>query len=423
MAARDRALFGGAAEIVEVRIARGAGSGSSSLALTLKSGADGAVLAVFARDLTALRDSEERLAAAETRLHELRRLESIALLAGGIMHHVNNLFCVSMGYLKMLADEVGETGPGRGYLQEVQGATDRAADLVRQLLGLARDPDPTGSVEVVGAVKRLELLIRQLVTEQVDFKVELPAAALPEVRAGRAQLEQLIVNLAFAAREAMPDGGDLRVRVALAQDAVELAFAHRARPRRPGPHVQLVEPLPGWASRFGLGYAQQIVALVGGELVVTTSPDGFTTRSALLPRRPPSETTDEVPPAPPQGQETILVVEDEEKLRALIVRSLKRQGYELLVASDGDEAMRVARAHPAPIHLLLTDIVMPGLSGVDVAATLRTHQPNLRVLFISGHGEAAFPAETPLPPRTSVLQKPFRPASLTQHVRTMLDES
>lgn len=420
----ERALSAGGIETVEVRVARGDTVPPGALELRLKARGDAGVIAVFARDLTALKDSQARLADAETRIHELRRLESIALLAGGIMHHVNNLFCVSMGYLKMLADEIGESAPARGYLQEVQGATDRAADLVRQLVGLSRDSDPGGSAEVVGAVQRLELLIRQLVTEQVDFRLELGPGQLPEVRAGRAQVEQLLVNLAFASREAMPDGGELHVSVTLASslDALSLAFKHRARARRPGPRVQLVEPLPGWTSRFGLEFARQIVAHCSGTLTVEAAEGGFTTLRVDLPLQPrtePEATT--APTTTSAGQETILVVEDETALRSLIVRSLKRHGYELLTASDGEEALRLAGEHAGTIHLLLTDVVMPGMSGLEVAEQLVANHPSLRVLFISGHSESLVASSNPIPGRSAVLEKPFRPAALAQRVRDLLD--
>ena len=410
---------------LEVRLLAKYDQAPAALGLAVASTRDRDLLAIFAHDLTATRASEERLAAAERRLQELRRLESVALLAGGIVHHVNNLFCVSMGYLKMLADEVAENAAARGYLAEVQGATDRAAELVRQLLGLARESDAAASVEVVDAVRRLELLLRQLVTEQVEFLVDISAPKLPEVRGGRAQLDQLVVNLAFAARELMADGGTLRVTARFDDlsggQVVSLSFTHRARPSRPAPRIQLVEPLPGWAARFGLPAAQQLVAQMGGQLLSVTEADGAVTRTARLPVavQAPEDTRARPPGAP--AQETILLVEDEEKLRALILRSLKRQGYGVLVAADGEQAMRVSREHPGRVDLLLTDVVMPGISGMDLAGQLLTSRPDLRVLYISGHGEAAVGATAPAPGRMEVLEKPFRPGALMQRVRALLD--
>jgi signal transduction histidine kinase/CheY-like chemotaxis protein len=389
----------------------------------------------------------DRLEAAERRLQEqllqAQKLESVGRLAGGVAHDFNNLLMGILGYAEFLEEGIRAGAPELEDLAEIRRAGERARDLTRQLLAVARKQvTEPGVLDLNEVLRESEKLLRRVLGEDVELVVTLAPDPWP-VMADPTQLQQVILNLAVNARDAMPHGGRLVLETGNLEVDARHAAAHPGL--RPGPHVRLAvsdsgqgmspetrahafEPFyttkpVGEGTGLGLATVYGIVTQAGGHVGVESEPGRGTRFDIYLPR------TSEVrlPLTPPphrssrRGNETVLVVEDEPSVRELTVRTLRAGGYRVLAASNGREALDVVARSPQGFHLLLTDVVMPDMGGRQLADTLLSGRPDLAVLFVSGHAEDVIAHHGVLDPGVHFLAKPFTPAALQEKVRSLLD--
>ncbi len=387
---------------------------------------------------------EQEKAVAEQQLVQALKIEAIGRLAGGIAHDFNNLLGVIAGYGKLAQDELPTGHPARAGLDQVLDAAQRASDLTRQLLAFSRKQVLRAQVVDLNAVLAdLETMLRPLLGEDIELVVKL-APDLDRVLVDPAQMQQVVMNLAVNARDAMPRGGRLILETANTEFAHDYAATHP--PAVTGRFVMLAvsdtgvgmdeetqrrcfDPFfttkpEGQGTGLGLAMTYGIVKQSGGYVWVYSEPGRGTTIKAYLPR---TEESAELAPAPKSservtgGSETVLVVEDMEALRGIIRRVLDLAGYVVLEAADGRSALEIARAHTGRIDLLLTDVVMPGLGGAEVARQMRELQPETRVLFMSGYTEGAISEHGLLADDVSLLDKPFTNDVLKRAVRRALD--
>jgi len=398
------------------------------------------------RDVSQSKATEEALRESEERLRHSQRLEAIGRLAGGIAHSFNNLLAAISFHGELLREQLGDDDGRQSHVVAIQDSGDRAAALARQLLAFGRkqvlQPQVLDPNAVIGG---LEPILRRLIGENIDLATELDGQAGP-VNADLGQLEQVILNLVVNARDAMPFGGRLNLRTenadlpAAEQPGLELPPGSylKLSVRDSGTGMseevrsRLFEPFFTTKDRdkgtgLGLATVHGIVHQSGGGITVDSRPGGGSTFSIYLPR------TDEplaVSAAPRQrlrssarGSEVVLLVEDEENIRTPAVEILQARGYKVLSAGNADEALRVAEQHSERIHLMVTDVVMPGISGSQLADQLVTNRPDLRVIYISGYPEDAIVHHGVLNPGHIFLQKPFSPAALLAKVREVLDSA
>ena len=379
----------------------------------------------------------------EHQLQQAQKMEAIGRLAGGVAHDFNNLVTVITGYSDLLLRSLEETSPLRRIIEEMKRAGERAALLTRQLLAFSRNqPIEPRPLDVNGVIADTEKMFRRLIGEDIELITNLRPDIGP-VRADPGQLQQVLINLVVNARDAMPQGGTLTIET----DRVELDAEYAARRGNvlPGPYVVLsvsdtgcgmdAETLshifePFFTTKgekgtgLGLATVYGIVAQCGGHIDVMSEVGQGTTFKIYLPRIVASH-QEEVTSAPCGGAyggtETILVAEDEPLVRELIREVLQRQGYAVLEASNGVEALEVARRHAGPIHLLLTDVVMPQMNGTELAAELRSVRPETKVLFMSGYSSRAGRSLALLESPAMFLTKPFTPEALAAQVRLILD--
>ncbi len=388
-----------------------------------------------ATDITARKRLEEQLAQAQ-------KMEAIGRLAGGVSHDFNNLLTVILGSADLLLEELGAGHPLYGTAEEIRKAAERAAIVTRQLLAFGRKQYLQARVfDLNQVVSDAVRMLRHLIGEDVRVVTEL-GARRSHVRADPVQVTQVLLNLAINARDAMPEGGTLEVRTS--NTAFDAAQAADHPGLAPGEYVTITvtdtghgippEVLPhifepffttkaaGQGTGLGLATSYGIVAQSGGAITLATVPGRGTSFFVHLPGV--SEAADLAAQRPPEvsaGRETVLLVEDEPMVREVAARALRARGYDVLEAYDGVEALRVADAHDGTIHLLLTDVVMPHMGGIELAAQLRKSRPRTRVLYTSGHAERAVPVQGPLEPGAAFLPKPYVPDTLTQSVRRVLD--
>jgi signal transduction histidine kinase/ActR/RegA family two-component response regulator len=395
----------------------------------------------------------------ERRLQQSERLESLGQLAGGVAHDFNNLLGIIAGYTtfaaEFAAEEVAAAAQNAAQdgqrwqqmhddLAQVLRAVDRASRLTRQLLAFARRdvvrPDVLDLNAVVGDVE--QLLLRTL-GEDIQLHTHL-AGDLRPVKADPGQLEQVLVNLAVNARDAMPTGGTLVIDTG--NVVVDEHYVSTHPGIRPGDYVRLrvsdtgtgmsratveraFEPFfttkpKGQGTGLGLATIYGIITEAGGQVQIYSEPGVGTTITALLPATADAVVaggTTAVAPAQAGRGETILVVEDEESLRALTQRILVRNGYRVLTAADGPAALARAADHPGPIDLLLTDVVMPRMLGHDLAREVLETRPEVRVIYMSGYAETVLTVHKTLPPGVTLLSKPVSESALLSTVRQMLD--
>jgi two-component system, cell cycle sensor histidine kinase and response regulator CckA len=377
--------------------------------------------------------------ALEAQLRQSQRMEAIGLLAGGIAHDFNNLLTAIGGYTDMVLGTLDGTDTRREDLNEVAKAAQRAAALTRHLLAVSRRQilQPT-VLDVNGMVVDVQKLLRRTIPENIDLQLEL-SPVLGSVRADRGQLEQVLLNLAINAGDAMPRGGHLR----LATETVDVdeALAHRHLPMPAGRYVRLTvsdtgigmtektqahifEPFfttkeRGKGTGFGLATVYGIVKQSDGFIWVESHVGRGTKFEVYLPVvNEPAELPVQVAQAVETGagSQTILLAEDDGAVRRLARDVLANQGYTVLDARDGDEALATARRYPNPIHLLIADVVMPGLSGRDLAARLSLERPDVRVLYTSGYAENVM-VRAGFEDGLRLLAKPFLPVDLLRKVR------
>jgi len=380
----------------------------------------------------------------ESELLQSQKMEAVGRLAGGIAHDFNNLLTAIAGYTALLLEEHGGNDERRADLTEIEKAATRGAALVDQLLSFSRRKMlmPT-TLDLNEVVESTRGLLSPVIGADVELVTDL-APSLDAVRADRTQIEQVLVNLAVNARDAMPSGGRLDIETANVTLRARDVAAHVDASA--GPHVmlsvhdtgigmdldtqaQVFEPFfttkeVGQGTGLGLSTAYGIVTQAGGHIAVDSRPGAGTTFHVFLPSvakddAASSPVAKDV--APRTGRETVLVVEDEAAVRTLASDVLGRLGYQVLVASDGREALKVADQHRGRIDLLVSDVVLPHLRGVEVADRLCARQPGLRVLYISGYTETAIVHEGQLDPGINFLAKPFLPADLGNRVREVLD--
>ena len=380
----------------------------------------------------------------EAQMRAAQKMDALGRLAGGIAHDFNNLLMVIISYAGFVRDALPHEDPRRDDIAELLRAADNAASLTQQLLVFSRRSkiEPI-LVDLNALVLNLDKMLRRLIGEHLELVI-LPGAGVMTVRVSPGQLEQVIVNLAVNARDAMSTGGTLTI----ALSGVVRQEGDRAAPPGlpPGAYVRLrvrdtgcgmdretqeriFEPFfttkeAGKGTGLGLATCYGIVKQFDGQVLVDSNPGQGTTFDVYLPRiegdhapRP----TDSVPATHLPGSETVLVVEDKRAVRQLIVRALRRWGYQVLQAENGEAALAVVRAHVGSIDLLLSDVVMPKMSGTELAARFREARPGARVLLMSGYTDEEANRHGVLESGHSFLQKPFVPNILVQRVREILD--
>lgn len=391
-----------------------------------------------ALDVTARRELEGQLRHAQ-------KMESVGRLAGGIAHDFNNLLTAITGHGDLLAQGMDEGDPRQADVAAINAAAARAATLTRQLLAYGRQslmrPEP---VDLNAVVSDIEPMLRRLIGEDVELRTSLEPG-LGWVQADAGQLDQVIVNLVVNARDALSSGGT--IELATANVRLDDAYAGEHPGARPGPFVmisvgdtgvgidratlgRIFEPYfttkdRGRGTGLGLATVLGIVEQSGGQIDVTSTVGEGTTFRVYLPRQADPKLTASPDSGadrePQRGHETVLLAEDEEAVRRLAAMALERNGYRVIPAADGNAALDAAAAHDGPIHLLLTDVIMPGLNGRELADQFATIHPETRVLYMSGYAGEALSAQGVLDPSVAFLAKPFVPAELARMVRDVLD--
>jgi CheY-like chemotaxis protein len=360
-------------------------------------------------------------------------MEAVGRLAGGVAHDFNNLLTVVAGYTEVALCALPGDHPARPPVEEVRDAGDRAARLTRQLLALGRRqvlaPRALDLNEVVADLGRM---LRRLLGEDVELTTDLRPGLWP-VWVDRGQVEQVLVNLAVNARDAMPAGGKLTVRTANAEVRegryVLLEVSDTGCGMTDEVKARVFEPFfttkgPGKGTGLGLAVIHGVVEQSGGFVEVDSGPGQGATFRVYLPRTVRAAAGGKLSPAEgwrPTGAETVLVVEDEPAVRLLTCRVLREGGYTVLEAGGGPEAARAVEGHGGPVHLLVTDVVLPGVGGRELAESLRAGHPGLLVLFVSGYTEDAVVRHGIREEQVHYLQKPFSPSGLLRKVRQVLD--
>ena len=383
-------------------------------------------------------------ASLEEQLRQSQKLEAIGRLAGGIAHDFNNILTAIMGYSSLLQCGLDKGDPKQQEVEEIKKAVRRASSLIQQLLAFSRRQVLQLRVLDLNAVlKNIQQLLQRLIGEDTELII-LPTPALGHVKADPGQIEQVLMNLALNARDAMPKGG--KVTIETANVMVDEAFARRHLIPQPGPYIMLsvtdtgsgmdeetqahiFEPFfttkeQGKGTGLGLATVYGIVKQSGGSIFVYSKPGKGATCKIYLPRVDEAVTVVESVSAtvePLKGSETILLVEDEEPVRELVRKVLERNGYRILEARHGDEAIKICAQHKGEISLLVTDVVMPRMSGREVAERLLLSHPKMKVLYLSGYTDDAVVRHGVLQSMTAFLQKPFTPDALAHKVREVLD--
>ena len=378
----------------------------------------------------------------EEQLLQAQKMEAVGRLAGGIAHDFNNLLTVINGYSEMLLDSFSPGDPVRTDIEQIHRAGERAASLTRQLLAFSRRQVMEFRVIRLNALLTgLGKMLTRLIGEDIRLVLKL-APELGSVRADPGQIEQVVMNLAVNARDAMPAGGTLTLETAnieLNHGTVEtygelapglyvlLAISDTGVGMTPEVQQHLFEPFfttkeIGKGTGLGLATVYGIIKQSGGDIRVQSAPGQGTTFSIFLPRVMEEAAGSAMDRgALPRGQEMILVVEDQEEVRQLTARVLQSLGYTVLEATDGKEALRILRALPTQVDLVLTDVIMPEMSGSELLAQLRLTWPGLRALYTSGYPDDELTRHGVLGERVRFIQKPFSPEALAQNVREVLD--
>ncbi|HEX6039833.1 PAS domain S-box protein [Longimicrobium sp.] len=406
---------------------------------------DGGRLQVLgvATDITDRREAERALRESQRQLLHSQKMEAVGRLAGGIAHDFNNMLMAIGGHAELLRTADGVPDDARWHAAEIRKAADRAAGLTRQLLAFSRKQvlQPR-ALSINAVVTDVESMLRRLIGEDVRLRTSL-SASVGVVRADPGQLEQVLMNLAVNARDAMPEGGTLTIETSsvmlegrVAEDGDEVAA---------GPYVMLAvrdtgvgmdegvrqrvfEPFfttkpQGKGTGLGLSTAYGIIRQSGGHVRVESEAGAGTTFRIYLPvERSPQAAPERVAdtgPAP-GGSETVLLVEDDEVVRGLLAMFLRRLGYDVVAADGGAQALSLAEAAGAPPQLLLTDVVMPGMSGRELAGAVRARWPEVRVIYMSGYTSEAIDRHGVLEPGAEFIQKPVAPDTLARRLRDVL---
>jgi PAS domain S-box-containing protein len=387
--------------------------------------------------------AQDALESVEAQLRQAQKMEAVGRLAGGVAHDFNNLLSVIVGSASMLADG-GELSPQAAQeVEEIRRAGERAAELTRQLLAFSRQQTraPT-ALSLNTVLARMDRMLRRVIGEDIELRT-VQAADLDMIEADAGQIEQVIMNLVVNARDAMPSGGRLGLETANVD--VDQTFARTHVGLHVGPHVMLAvsdtgvgidrqtqekifEPFfttkePGKGTGLGLPTVFGIIKQSGGGIFVDSCVGEGTTFRIYFPRGDgrPAHPAAAAADRASGGSETVLLVEDEEQVRHLVSRILRRSGYAVLEAARPKDALELAGRIEQPIHLLITDVVMPQLNGRQLAERVRTLRPDLEILFMSGYSDHLLERDGVLERGLHFLPKPITPAALTQAVRAILD--
>jgi PAS domain S-box-containing protein len=396
------------------------------------------------QDITEHKLAEQKIASLQEQLMQSQKMEAIGRLAGGIAHDFNNLLTVIQGHAQLSLLGVKEGGRLRENIEEIQRASERAEALTRQLLAFSRRQIMEMQVlDLNQVLQRLDKMLRRVIGEDIELMTFL-SEPTGKVKADPGQIEQVIMNIAVNARDAMPNGGKLLIETANVELDEEYARAHIAV--NPGRYVmislsdtgtgmtqevkeQIFEPFftskeRGKGTGLGLSTVYGIVKQSGGSIWIYSELGKGTTVKIYLPQvdEPLGELKEDVFREIPCGSETILIVEDEETVRKLTVRVLERQGYKLLEASDGNEALLLCEEFKDSIHLILTDVVMPGMSGRKLVDFLKEICPEIKALYMSGYTDNAIVHHGMLEEGIEFIQKPFTMEKLAGKVREVLDK-
>ncbi|MEJ2041178.1 MAG: ATP-binding protein, partial [Desulfosarcinaceae bacterium] len=395
-------------------------------------------------DITDRKHEEAEKKYLQQQFHQTQKLESVGRLAGGVAHDLNNLLSPILGYSEMLIDEAPPGGPWVAPLKEILKAGFRARDLVRQLLAFSRKQalDFT-SVDLNALLKDFENLLRRTIREDIVIQMNL-ASALPSIKGDMGQLEQVVMNLAVNAQDAMPEGG--RLTIETTSLFLDEAYAAEHRGSKPGPYVMLLVSDTGHGmdlrtrelifepffttkevnagTGLGLATVYGIIKQHGGNIWVYSEPEMGTTFRIYLPVS--DEVFGQEEPSLPavsdlSGSETIFLVEDNEQVRDLALAILQHAGYTVLSASGGKEALERLSHYSGPLHLLLTDVIMPGINGRQLFSRAADLFPGLKVLYMSGYTAEVIAHHGIMDEGIDFIQKPFSVQALVAKVREVLD--
>ncbi len=397
--------------------------------------ADGQVVnyLLISRNVTVERQLEQQL-------RQAQKMEAVGRLAGGVAHDFNNLLMAISGYSQLLLDGLEEGDARREYADEIIRAARQAASLTQQLLAFSRRQVLTRRIlDLNTVVAEIQKMLTRLIGEDIDLVTSM-APELGKVRADRSQIEQVIMNLAVNARDAMPRGGRLLIETANVELDEDYIWTHAGA--RVGPYVMLgvsdtgvgmdaeiqshvFEPFfttkpKGEGTGLGLATVYGIVKQSDGYISVESEPGRGSTFRIYLPRVEEADGEEQVDAPSGGGSETILLAEDEREVREVVSAFLQEAGYSVIEAGDGEEAMRAAEEYDGPIHLLLTDVVMPRLSGRELAQRLLAERPATRILYMSGYTDDAVLRHGVLESEAAFLQKPFTADILQRKVREVL---
>jgi two-component system, cell cycle sensor histidine kinase and response regulator CckA len=381
----------------------------------------------------------------EDQLRQAQKMEAVGMLAGGVAHDFNNLLTIITGYGQLILNTLGPADPNRHSAEQILKAGERAATLTRQLLAFSRRQVLQPKIlDLNKLVSSLSTMLRRLIGEDIDLQ-QILRPELGQVSADPGQMEQVLMNLVVNARDAMPGGGTLTIETA--NVSLDQSYVSRHLAVKPGPYTMmavsdtgtgmdqdtlahLFEPFfttnsSGQGTGFGLSTVFGIVKQSRGSVDVYSVPAHGTSVKVYLPRidQPVTVESEALQKAATGGSETILVVEDDEMVRNLVSETLKREGYRVLDAAEPLEARRISASHKSVIHLLITDVVMPKVSGRDLAVELSRQRLDMKVLYMSGYTDSAIVNSGILQKEVAFLQKPFTPGALAEKVREVLEGS
>ena len=380
----------------------------------------------------------------EQQFLQAQKMETVGLLAGGIAHDFNNLLTAIIGFSDMVLESQELSATARDYISEVKNAGMRAADLTRQLLAFSRKQVMTPVIlDLNGIVSHMDKMLRRLIGEDIQLSLKLDAA-LHQINADASQMEQVIMNLVINARDAMPKGGQIVIETqnveldkyfAISHPEVipgqylMLAVSDTGSGIGPEDQARVFEPFfttkeKGKGTGLGLATVYGIVKQSGGYIYLYSELGIGTTFKVYMPTSKAaenqSEKTGDTSQYLSKNKETILLVEDEDSVRTLTQMILKNYGYNLLVASKGEEALRICEQHQGPLHLLLTDVIMPGMTGQELSTLLTSRYPGLRVLFMSGYNDDIISRHGILSEGTNFVSKPFTAEDLACKIHKIL---
>ncbi len=401
----------------------------------------------YFRDITQRRRGEEKRQKLESQLLHAQRIESVGQLAGGIAHDFNNLLTPIIGYTELIADSFPPDDSRLEMLQTVRTAADRAKVLAKQLLAFSRKQVlEMRQVNLGPILEHFEKILRRTIRENIQISMQIEKN-LREILADSGQIEQIVMNLSVNAQDAMPTGGTLSISLEnlvadqqFAEQHIDLPVGEYVRlsvsdtgtgiPKDLQAHV--FEPFfttkeTGKGTGLGLSTVYGIVKQHGGQIFLYSEPGHGTTFRLYFPAvcaktaAARSETEVLVPLSNRRNNETIMVVEDSDLIRELICRVLKKLGYQVIESSGAETCFDLAKRHAGPIHLLLTDVVMPNMNGKEVYEELRLLRPQIKVIFMSGYARDVIAHHGVLDQGTQYLAKPFTLQQLEEKIRTVLD--